>query len=102
MLEATALREDNRQRENVRAKPGRFRTLNTHSCHLRGRVLSDDFDMYCELLGLPPGERPPDYYTLLGVTPDEQDAARVHAAAKRRITRLSSLLHGDRAKFRSI
>jgi hypothetical protein len=61
--------------------------------------LNDDFDMYAELLGLPVGPRPPDYYTLLGVAPSETDAAQIHAAAKRRITRLSSLLHSERAKF---
>jgi hypothetical protein len=61
--------------------------------------LNDDFDMYSELLGLPVGPRPPDYYTLLGVAPSETDAAQIHAAAKRRITRLSSLLHSERAKF---
>jgi hypothetical protein len=61
--------------------------------------VNDGFDMYADLLGIAPGSRPPDYYTLLGVEPSETDAARIHAAAKRRITRLSSLLSGNRGKY---
>ena len=61
--------------------------------------VGDGFDMYAELLGIEPGLRPPDYYTLIGVPSTESDAARIHAAAKRRITRLSAMLGGERAKF---
>ena len=61
--------------------------------------MNDGFDKYADLLAIAPGARPPDYYTLLGVARSETDTARIHAAAKKRIAKLSSLLAGNRAKY---
>lgn len=43
------------------------------------------FDPYSAWLGLPPGPRPPDPYTLLGVPKFERDPSRVAAAAAERV-----------------
>jgi hypothetical protein len=60
--------------------------------------LSDHPDIYTELLGIPPGARPPDFYRLLGIAPFEPDPVRISAATKRQVTRLSHLLNGSRAE----
>ncbi len=46
--------------------------------------MDESCDIYAELLGLPSGRRPPDYYALLGLPPAENDVARIHRAARRR------------------
>jgi len=43
--------------------------------------LDTGFDPYKEWLGLPPGQRPPDHYTLLGLPPLESDPRRIAQAA---------------------
>ena len=61
-------------------------------------VLDQSGDIYAKLLGLPTGRRPPDYYALLGLKPNESDEARIHRAARRQIARLSNLLASDQAE----
>src|ERR1051325_4924958 len=41
-------------------------------------------DYYAAWLGLPPGPRPPDHYTLLGLAPFEPDPELIRAAARQR------------------
>jgi hypothetical protein len=60
--------------------------------------LDQSHDIYAKLLGLPTGRRPPDYYALLGLKPNESDEARIHRAARRQIARLSNLLASDHAE----
>ena len=43
----------------------------------------DEFDPYHKWLGIPKGHRPPTFYQLLGISPDEQDAEVIRTAAKR-------------------
>src|SRR5690242_15128683 len=43
------------------------------------------FDIYTEWLKIPAGVRPPDYYTLLGISPGEKDAAVIERAAMERM-----------------
>ncbi|HVU86415.1 MAG TPA: hypothetical protein VHD36_03775 [Pirellulales bacterium] len=71
-------------------------TINKRAC---GEVpLKESCDIYAELLGLPAGPRPPDYYALLGLRRNEGDIARIHRAARRQIARLSNLLGSDQAE----
>ncbi len=60
--------------------------------------MPEKVDIYAELLGLPPGARPPDYYALLGITSAEVDSQRIHDAARRRIAQLSAHLTGPQAQ----
>ena len=54
-------------------------------------------DFYTEWLGVPPGPRPPDYYTLLGVKVFCRDQDIIERAARRQLTRLDEFaLYPDR------
>jgi hypothetical protein len=54
-------------------------------------------DFYTKWLDLPPGPRPPDYYTLLGVELFCDDLDAIEAATRQRLTRLDQFaLHPDR------
>jgi hypothetical protein len=54
------------------------------------------FDPYSAWLGLPPGSRPPDPYTLLGVARFERDPARIAAAAAERLRLINRKAPFDR------
>ena len=45
-------------------------------------------DLYSELLHIPPGPRPPNYYELLGIPLSEADARVIHAAVLRQSAEL--------------
>ena len=54
-------------------------------------------DSYTEWLGAPPGPRPPDYYTLLGVDVFCRDMDAIERGARRQLTRLDEFaLYPDR------
>jgi hypothetical protein len=46
--------------------------------------VSSEFDIYTDWLGIPPGPRPPDYYTLLGLTPASAVPEAIEQAANER------------------
>ena len=46
--------------------------------------MSERFDPYLELLGIPPGHRPPSRYELLGLAEGETDLAKLETAAPER------------------
>lgn len=48
-------------------------------------------DLYQEWLNIPPGERPPDYYTLLGIERFEPQADAIRGAARNRMKRVRPL-----------
>ena len=52
-------------------------------------------DRYQQLLGIPPGPRPPTHYALLGITPNEKDSAEIDEAAQRRTNQLRLYLNGS-------
>ena len=53
-------------------------------------------DLYTTILDIPPGERPPDLYELLGVELFESDGAAIHRAGLRQMRRLKDWeLHPD-------
>ncbi|HEY2839392.1 MAG TPA: hypothetical protein VGJ26_09595 [Pirellulales bacterium] len=54
--------------------------------------LSERFDIYFVLLGLPAGPRPPDYYTLLGLPPLTDSTRQINAAVERQMAKLTPLL----------
>ena len=55
-------------------------------------------DFYTEWLGIPPGGRPPDHYTLLGVPQFCKDTDAIENATRARLTRLDEYaMHPDRA-----
>lgn len=62
--------------------------------HDEGAVMT--FDPYSAWLGLPPGPRPPDPYTLLGVARFECDPHRVAAAAAERVRLINRKAPFDR------
>jgi len=54
-------------------------------------------DFYTKWLDVPPGPRPPDYYTLLGIELFCDDLDAIEQATRRQLTRLDSVaLHPDR------
>jgi WD40 repeat protein len=55
------------------------------------------FDPYHKWLGIPPGQRPPTYYQLLGVAPDEQDRDVILEAAIRQTAHLRTYQLGQHA-----
>ena len=56
-------------------------------------------DLYTEWLGIPPGERPPNHYDLLGVMAFCNDIPTIEKAARERMDRLDKfVLHPDRRK----
>lgn len=61
--------------------------------------MSADFDPYGEWLKIPAQRRPPTHYDLLGMTPLESDAARIHAAAEERVNFLRSLQMGPQREI---
>ncbi len=46
------------------------------------------FDPYATWLGIPPDRRPPTYYDLLGLAPDESDPEMIEQAALRRMSKV--------------
>jgi hypothetical protein len=60
--------------------------------------MSEPFDPYQAWLGLPPGERPPDHYRLLGVRRFEKRAEAIEAAADARIAALRPHQSGEHAQ----
>ncbi|MBM4040202.1 MAG: hypothetical protein FJ290_16980 [Planctomycetes bacterium] len=60
-------------------------------------------DLYTELLGLPPGPRPPDHYALLGLTLFEPDPHAIHEAILRQTAELKRwALHPDPDRMRRV
>ena len=59
--------------------------------------MSADFDPYHKWLGIPKDQRPPTYYQLLGITPDEQDAEVIEEAAVRQTTHVRAYQMGPHA-----
>lgn len=57
-------------------------------------VMSED--LYSLWLGLPPGPRPPDHFTLLGIDRTCVDAAEINAAAQRRLAAIEPHVHHPR------
>lgn len=55
------------------------------------------FDPYDQWLGIPPTERPPDHYRLLGLARYEGDSARIEAAADERMRLVCKHLTGPHA-----
>lgn len=56
-------------------------------------------DFYSEWLQVPPGERPPDHYTLLGLPLFSDDTASIEQAARKRLARLDRYgIHPDTNK----
>jgi hypothetical protein len=54
-------------------------------------------DFYTQWLGIAPGPRPPDYYTLLGLERFCQDVEAIESATRARLTRLDEFaMHPDR------
>src|SRR5690348_10628894 len=51
--------------------------------HSRRSEMSEAFDPYRRWLGIPPGERPPNHYALLGLSLFEEDADAISNAADR-------------------
>jgi hypothetical protein len=51
-------------------------------------------DRYQEWLGIPPGQRPPTHYALLGIAANEKDPAEIDEAAQRRTLQLRSFQAG--------
>lgn len=61
--------------------------------------MPEPFDPYQTWLEIPPGERPPDYYRLLGVRRFEKRAEVIEAAADARIAALRPHLSGQQAQM---
>jgi hypothetical protein len=55
------------------------------------------FDPYHKWLGIPPKQRPPTYYQLLGIAPDEADREVIEEAAIRQTTHVRTYQTGPRA-----
>ena len=55
------------------------------------------FDPYHKWLGIPPGQRPPAHYQLLGISPDEQDLEVIAEAAIRQTAHLRTYQSGQYA-----
>lgn len=54
-------------------------------------------DLYTKWLGIEPGDRPPDYYTLLGLGQFCHDIPRIERAIRQRMDRLDKFaLHPDK------
>ena len=67
----------------------------------QGTVMAKDF--YTEWLGIPPGDRPPDHYTLLGVPQFCKDMDTVESATRARLTRLDEYaMHPHRATSNAV
>ena len=58
------------------------------------RIDVGDFDPYHKWLGIPPGQRPPDHYQLLGIAHFESDPDVIANAADRQTTHIRSLRLG--------
>ena len=56
------------------------------------------FDPYHRWLAIPPGQRPPTYYQLLGISPDEQDAEVIKEAALRQTSHVRTYQTGPYAE----
>lgn len=56
------------------------------------------FDPYEQWLGIPPGPRPPDYYRLLGVTPFEENAQRLHEQTMQRMSQVRRYQMGPQSE----
>jgi hypothetical protein len=56
------------------------------------------FDPYHKWLAIPPGQRPPTHYQLLGISPTENDADVIEEAALQRIAHLRTYQIGPLAK----
>ena len=66
---------------------------------MRERIPTMADDLYTELLGIPPGPRPPDHYALLGIPLFCGDSGSIEAAVEKRLETLDQYaLHPDRAK----
>src|SRR5438034_7580510 len=59
-----------------------------------GRVM---FDPYHKWLGIPKDQRPPTYYQLLGIAPNETDAEVIDEAAVRQTTHIRAYQIGPHA-----
>ncbi len=55
------------------------------------------FDPYHRWLAIPPGQRPPTHYQLLGISPDETDVEVIHAAALRQSAYVRNFQAGQHA-----
>jgi sulfatase modifying factor 1 len=56
------------------------------------------FDPYHRWLGIPPGQRPPSYYQMLGIAPDERDREVIEAAAVRQSAYVRNFQTGPHAR----
>jgi hypothetical protein len=56
------------------------------------------FDAYHKWLAIPPGQRPPTYYQLLGVVPEETDPEVLQEAAIRQATHVRTYQTGPHAR----
>jgi curved DNA-binding protein CbpA len=61
--------------------------------------MSEEFDAYHKLLGIPPEEQPPHYYRLLGLREFEEDTEVIEAAARRQLAFLSSQQIGPQGRW---
>jgi hypothetical protein len=61
--------------------------------------MADDFDPYLAWLGIAATVRPPSHYQLLGVAEFESDAAKIAAAADRRMAEIRSYQTGPRGRY---
>ena len=59
------------------------------------------FDPYEKWLGIPKDQRPVTYYRLLGISPEETDAAIIAKAAQRRAAQLKAHQEGAQAQIHS-
>jgi len=60
-------------------------------------------DLYAELLGIPPGPRPPNHYAILGLTLFEPDTHVIYEAVLRQTTELKRyVLHPDPDRMRRV
>ncbi len=61
--------------------------------------MSNDFDPYSQWLGIPPQDRPPNYYRLLDIDLFESDQNVINSAAHQRYLYIQSFQTGDNAEL---
>ena len=58
-----------------------------------------DFDPYCDWLGIPPDEQPPDHYRLLGIARFENNPEAIHKAADEKMAHVRRFQTGPRGHY---
>ncbi len=61
--------------------------------------MSDTFDPYCQWLGIPPAEQPPDYYRLLGAPRFSENVGELARAADERIAAVTRFQEGPHREY---